>query len=84
MLDSGCTDHMSSNKTGLSNVKSKVINVLIANNESIKTTGVGEIECKSATAKIVLKNVWHVPNLGRNLLSVLREQVTKLNLKEIE
>ena len=70
ILDSGCTDHMSSNKTGLSNFKSKVTNVLIANNESIKTTGVGEIECKSATTNIVLKNVWHVPNLGRNLLSV--------------
>ena len=70
ILDSGCTDHMVGSKEFMKKFKPKVTSVSIANNEIIKTTGFGQIVCSTKDKNIVLNNVWHVPKLGRNLLSV--------------
>ena len=57
VIDSGCTDHMACSKTGISNFKETITDVLTANNEIIRTTGVGDLQCKTGNSKVLLKNV---------------------------
>lgn len=66
IMDSGCTDHMISTKDTLIRETNLTESVKIADGTKIQALSVGEIELEQAT----LKNVWFVPKLGRNLLSV--------------
>ena len=71
IVDSGATDHMSRSGKHLDQVKSIKENVRVADDTVITTQGVGSLECSGHDGQeLVMKQVWHVPGLGRNLLSV--------------
>ncbi|KAG8485682.1 hypothetical protein CXB51_019024 [Gossypium anomalum] len=72
ILDSGCTFHMSPNQdwfTTYETVSEGV--VLIGNNTSCKTAGVGTIKVKMFDGVVrTLSDVRHIPELKRNLISL--------------
>lgn len=77
-VDTGATDHMSSNKNlfvSLTNVKEKYISVA-KKSETIKVVGVGDIILEglygSSGPRQRLRNVLYAPDLDSNLLSVSR------------
>jgi hypothetical protein len=71
IVDSGATDHMVRDAQSLKRVQQSKEKVRIADDTFISTKGVGSMECIGEGGKrLEIKNVWHVPNLGRNLLSV--------------
>lgn len=71
IIDSGATDHMVSSDSFLKQVKRSSTPVRIANNAVILTEGVGTLQCTgSGGQQIEMKNVWLVPELKKNLLSV--------------
>lgn len=77
-LDSGATSHMTCDASILSDMdRSKEATICLADGNSIKSTGAGcsKISCvngKGAKVKVGLENVFHVPSLASNLLSVSR------------
>lgn len=75
-LDSGATDHMTSDRTKLRNFQSAPSTLEMANKEVVEIIGKGEAEFELAPdnggKSILLKDVLYVPELDGNLLSVGR------------
>lgn len=70
-VDSGATDHMVTSLEVLSDVQSLKETVTIADKTKIASTGVGTVRCLGTNGtEVDVKDVWHVPKLHRNLLSV--------------
>lgn len=77
LIDSGATQHMTHSKTVLTGYRSiKPVKVHLADDGTVEAIGCGDVEMVMQTQhgpRIgVLKNVWHVPRLSRNLFSVAR------------
>ncbi|GLV46205.1 hypothetical protein CBL_10000 [Carabus blaptoides fortunei] len=87
-LDSGATDHMTSEKNKLMNFKSATSIVEAANKDKMQVTGNGCAEfflCKeNGGTGITLANVLHVPDLDGNLLSIGRMDKFEIFIKEKE
>ncbi|UYV72786.1 hypothetical protein LAZ67_10000706 [Cordylochernes scorpioides] len=75
-LDSGATEHMTSNRLKLTNTKSISTSVEMANNEKIKVSEMGDVTIKLGyeygCETLFLENVLYVPELDGNILSVGR------------
>jgi len=73
-MDSGASQHLCGNRNAVATYTniSKVLEITIADGTKIKAKGVGTIEIVSQESSITLKDVWHVPDIGGNLLSVSR------------
>lgn len=66
IVDSGATDHMTCENNSMKNMKNVKSSVSIADESILEVTGVGSVESNGLT----LKNVWYVPKLSKNLISV--------------
>lgn len=78
LIDSGATQHMTHSKTVLTNYRAiKSVKVHLADDGTVAAVGCGDVEMTMSTPhgphKGVLKNVWHAPQLSRNLFSVARQ-----------
>lgn len=75
-LDSGATDHMTSQKAKLADYRPWASTVVTAGRESLKVLGKGRVEIQLSNeiggAHITLEDVLYVPELNCNLLSVGR------------
>ncbi|UYV74187.1 hypothetical protein LAZ67_11002345 [Cordylochernes scorpioides] len=75
-LDSGATEHMTSNRLKMTNTKSISTSVEMANNEKIKVSEMGDVTIKLGHEyggeTLFLENVLYVPELDGNILSVER------------
>ncbi|UYV63101.1 hypothetical protein LAZ67_2003141 [Cordylochernes scorpioides] len=75
-LDSGATEHMTSNRLKMTNTKSISTSVEMANNEKIKVSEMGDVTIKLCHEyggeTLFLENVLYVPELDGNILSVGR------------
>ncbi|UYV84396.1 hypothetical protein LAZ67_X002013 [Cordylochernes scorpioides] len=75
-LDSGATEHMTSNRLKMTNTKSISTSVEMANNEKIKVSEMGDVTIKLGHEyggeTLFLENVLYVPELDGNILSVGR------------
>ncbi|UYV76832.1 hypothetical protein LAZ67_14002132 [Cordylochernes scorpioides] len=75
-LDSGATEHVTSNRLKLTNTKSISSSVEMANNEKIKVSEMGDVTIKLGHEyggeTLFLENVLYVPELDGNILSVGR------------
>lgn len=70
-VDSGATTHMSCHQDWFSGFKEQSgIQVTVANNQTINSCGVGEIELETRNGTKVISDVVLVPELKANLLSV--------------
>ena len=74
-VDSGCSNHMTYNKSLFSSYNSgHVSEVELGNNNTAKISGKGTVEIpisvRGKKVKCILTNVFHVPDLGYQLLSV--------------
>jgi hypothetical protein len=68
IVDSGASQHMSHRNDWLDSYEEmKPVDVLLADNSSMKAVGRGQV---SLGGGIRLQEVWYIPNLGKNLLSV--------------
>ena len=74
IVDSGASQHYCGDRRAFScySYISKDQAITIADRKKIKATGIGEIPIPTVTGSIKLTNVWHVPGIGGNLLSVSR------------
>lgn len=77
LIDSGATQHMSHSKMFMKNYKKiDPVNVHLADDGVVQAIGVGDIvmamNTSSGMKKGLLKGVWHIPKLSRNLFSVGR------------
>jgi len=74
IIDSGASRHLCGNRNAFATYTniSKVQEITIADGTKIKAKGVGTIEIVSQESSMTLKDVWHVPDICGNLLSVLR------------
>ena len=72
IVDSGCSFHMSPNKTWFKNFSAKESGtVYMGNNHTCKVLGIGDIALKLHDGKVrLLTNVRYVPGLKRNLISL--------------
>lgn len=74
-LDSGATSHMTCDKRLLDQVDASLMNIGLADGSSITATGVGSSKFSSMnsvgkTVTVTLKQVYYVPSLTSNLLSI--------------
>lgn len=78
-LDSGCSNHMSHDKSRLSSYKpeNSGMKISVANGEKLRVQGRGNAEPQVGKEKLFLNNVLHVPDLSMNLISV--SDLTKKN-----
>lgn len=76
ILDSGATEHMTSDRRKFSNLRHHASEVEVANSERINVSGVGDISFpiyeENEERNITIQNVLYVPKLGGNLLSIGR------------
>jgi len=74
IIDSGASQHLCGIREALSTYTSLSKNqaITIADGTKIKAEGVGSIEIVTQTISIKLTDVWHVPGVGGNLMSVSR------------
>lgn len=70
ILDSGATSHMCRNKEFFNTLTESRQQILLASGESIFAEGVGEIKLQTTTTSLTLRNVWYVPQLHSNFLSI--------------
>ena len=71
-LDSGCSNHMSGIKSIFRDIdETHKLNVRLGDNKQIQVEGKGTIEVKTNQGKVkYLDNVFYIPTLSHNLLSV--------------
>ena len=74
IIDSGASQHLCGSREAVSTYRdiSKDQAITIADGTQIKAKGIGAIELFTETTSIKLTDVWHVPGIGKNLLSVSR------------
>ena len=74
LIDSGYTQHMGNDPGLFASLIPTSVSVELANTKTCPASGIGSVNLKVSLAgtvrKFQLKNVLHVPELGRNLLSV--------------
>jgi hypothetical protein len=72
LLDSGCSNHLTGNKDLLSCIDSSLSsNITLGNDSLVKVQGKGIVHILTKqNVKKDINNVYHVPNLKHNLLSV--------------
>ena len=74
IIDSGASQHLCGNRnafSGFSDISTEQA-ITIADGTKIKAKGKGEIDITTGAGSIRLTNVWYVPEIGGNLLSVSR------------
>lgn len=70
-VDSGATNHMCNNRSVMSDFNSKnVLKVSVANGDELLTAGQGNVTISLKDCKRTITNVYYVPKLSHNLLSV--------------
>jgi len=72
IINSGASQHLCGNRNDFityTNI-SKVQEITIVDGTKMKAKGVGAIEIVTEVTSITLTNVWHVPDIGGNLMSV--------------
>jgi hypothetical protein len=81
IIDSGCTNHMTFNKELFEHVKPFNGSVSIADNSHLMIKGIGTVPLRvptgceaDLTQEILLHNVFYVPKLKKNLISVSQAQ----------
>ncbi|KRT78250.1 hypothetical protein AMK59_6683 [Oryctes borbonicus] len=86
-IDSGCTDHLVNDKSFFSDflVLKHPIKIAVAkNNNFMEAIGVGNIKVISKVnrneVECTIKNVFYVPNLRKNLLSVKKLEMANIKL----
>ena len=74
IIDSGASQHLCRSKEAFSTYSdfSKDQAITMADGTQIKAKGVGSIKLVTEASSVKLTNVWHVPGIGGNLLSVSR------------
>jgi hypothetical protein len=77
IVDSGCTTHVTSSAELLTNVQKYSGEIVIGDGRSLKAVGRGELRTRvmcddGGYVNITLKDVVVAPQMGRNLLSVLK------------
>jgi hypothetical protein len=72
VLDSGATDHMTSDRSFFVDYKPITLTVRVGNNAVIEAVGMGNVAIASSVGHgiVTLKDVLHVPKIDRSLLSV--------------
>ncbi len=73
LLDTGATHHMTPQKRWLRDYKelSSGMRVYLGNNQSLMAIGVGDLHVTLPSgANVTIYNVYHIPGLSRNILSV--------------
>jgi len=75
LIDSGCSNHMTYNKSLFSTLsKSSVAQVVLGNGNRVNITGCGSIsiniQVNGRSTPVILENVFLVPEMGYQLLSV--------------
>lgn len=70
ILDSGASSHMCRDLSYFIHLERKSQNIMLASGDQITAEGVGTVEMKSNVCDVTFKNVWYVPNLHSNFLSV--------------
>ena len=72
IIDSGASQHLCGNKNDFATYTkiSKDQDITIADGTKIQATGIGDIEIVTKAGSITLTGVWHVPDIGGNLLSL--------------
>lgn len=70
-LDSGCSNHMTHDKSKLLSYKTEnSMAITVANGEKLRVAGRGDAEPNVGKSQFILKNVLHAPDLSMNLISV--------------
>ena len=72
-MGSGCNSHMTGGLSFFSDIgnSGKQESVSVANNSKMFVNGIGEVSLKLRVGdKITVENVWYIPDLATNLLSV--------------
>ena len=85
MIDSGCTNHITRDKTLFKDLKpTKVSEVKIGNGSYIAAKGKGAIIISRTSCMKTISDVLYVPNIDQNLLSVgqLIEKGFKLSFED--
>jgi len=74
IIDSGASQHLCGYRTHFSTHKtiSSQQGITIADGTKIQAVGLGEVQIATEAGGIPLTGVWHVPDIGGNLLSVSR------------
>ena len=74
IADSGATGHMTANLEGMVNVRDVNENIIIADDSKVRAEKIGDLKLKptNSTTTLTLKDVWYIPTLGSNLLSVTK------------
>ncbi|CAA7014800.1 unnamed protein product [Microthlaspi erraticum] len=71
LVDSGCTNHMTKEERYFSSInKSVKVPIRVGNGDIVMTVGKGDITVMTNHGKRIIKNVFLVPGLEKNLLSV--------------
>ncbi|KAL4376435.1 hypothetical protein GQ457_02G035280 [Hibiscus cannabinus] len=71
LIDSGCTNHMTPDKTLFKDLKlSKVTKVRIGNGDYISVKGSGTVAVTTSSGTKTISDVLYVPEIDQNLLSV--------------
>ena len=74
IIDSGASQHLCGSQEAFSNytdVRAEQA-ITIADGTKIQAKGIGEITVATEAGSITLTDVWHIPDIGGNLLSVSR------------
>ena len=70
VLDSGATSHMCRNKQYFTNFTTSNQEIVLASGETINAEGIGEVRVVTEFCKLTLNNVWYVPKLHSNFISI--------------
>lgn len=70
IMDSGATSHMCRNKLFFQSLTESRQQIILASGESIFAEGIGDIKLQTSTTTLTLRNVWYVPQLHSNFLSI--------------
>jgi transposase InsO family protein len=71
LIDSGCSIHMTYDRTAFSTLKPLMdpVDILVGNNGFIEATALGEVPLNTPHGPIILEEVLYVPELSSNLIS---------------
>lgn len=71
LIDSGCTNHMTPNEKVFSRINTNIkVPIRVGNGAVLMTKGKGDVEVMTKKGKRIIRDVFLVPALAKNLLSV--------------
>ncbi|XP_024004878.1 uncharacterized protein LOC112082023 [Eutrema salsugineum] len=71
LIDSGCTNHITPNKKAFVNLNTSIrVPIKVGNGAVLISEGKGDTEVITKKGKRIIRDVFLVPKLGKNLLSV--------------